>query len=159
MANIFSGGEIVGLGIQIEKNGRDFYNALAGQSKDQKAQEIFRHLAGEEQKHIETFKGILGSVEKYEPAESYPGEYFAYMSSLADKYVFTKKDKGAEIAKNTKSDLEALELGMGLERDSIDFYQNMKKVVPAYDNKIVDQVIVQEEKHLQLLSDLKKQLS
>lgn len=157
MANIFSGSEIVELGIQIEKNGRDFYNTLAGQSKNQKAQEVFRHLAGEEEKHISTFQEILGRLEKYQPAEAYPGEYFAYMSSLADKYIFTKKDKGNEIAKTVKNDAQALELGMGFEKDSIDFYQKMKKVVPAHDHKIVDSVIAQEEEHLKILSDLKNQ--
>lgn len=158
MANIFAGSEIVELGIQIEINGRDFYNTLAKQSKNQKAKAIFRHLAGEEEKHIETFKGILSSVEKYEPAESYPGEYFAYMSSLADKYIFTKKDKGTGIAKNIKSEVAALELGIGFERDSIDFYENMKKAVPAYDHKVVDDVITQEQNHLKILSALKNQL-
>ena len=37
MGNIFAGSEIVELGIQIEKNGRDFYNTLVSQSKSQKA--------------------------------------------------------------------------------------------------------------------------
>ncbi len=32
MGNIFAGSEIVELGIQIEKNGRDFYNTLIKQS-------------------------------------------------------------------------------------------------------------------------------
>lgn len=155
MANIFAGSEIVQLGIEIEKNGRDFYNTLAAQSKNQKARDIFLHLAGEEEKHIKTFEGILSSVEKYEPAESYPGEYFAYMRSLADNYIFTRKDKGAEIAKNTKSDLEALELGIGFEKASIEFYQNMKKAVPPYGHKVVDEVIAQEQTHLATLLDLK----
>ncbi|MDI6606472.1 MAG: ferritin family protein [Candidatus Omnitrophota bacterium] len=157
MANIFAGSEIVELGIQIEINGRDFYSVLAKQSKSPKAQSVFTFLAGEEEKHILTFQRILDSVEKYQPPEAYPGEYFAYMSSLADKYIFTRKDKGQEIAKNVKDDTRALELGMGFEKDSIDFYQNMKKVVPAHDHKIVDSVIAQEEKHLEILSDLKNQ--
>ncbi len=33
MGNIFAGSEIVELGIQIEKNGRDFYNTLAKKIK------------------------------------------------------------------------------------------------------------------------------
>lgn len=159
MANIFAGSEIVGLGIQIEKNGRDFYAALAKQSKSTKAQGVFTFLAGEEEKHILTFQKILDSVEKYEPPEAYPGEYFAYMSTLADKYVFTKKDKGREIAKTLKDNAQALNMGIGLERDSIDFYENMKKVVPAYDHKIVEGVIIQEQNHLKMLADLKNKLT
>lgn len=158
MVNIFAGSEIVELGIQIEKNGRDFYNALVEQSKNQKAKEKFKYLAGEEEKHIAVFQKLLDSVHKYEPPETYPGEYFAYMNALARDYVFTQKDKGREIAKNIKGDKEAINLGIGFEKDSILFYEGMKKVVPEYDHKIVDELITQEQDHLRQLSDLKESL-
>lgn len=156
--NIFAGSEIVELGIQIEKNGRDFYNALVEQLKNQKAKETFKYLAGEEEKHIAVFQNILDSVHKYEPPESYPGEYFAYMNALARDYVFTQKDKGREIAKNVKGDKEAISLGIGFEKDSIIFYVGMKKVVPEYDHKIVDKLITQEQDHLRQMSELKESL-
>jgi len=156
--NIFAGSEIVELGIQIEKNGRDFYNALVEQSKNQKAKEKFKYLAGEEEKHIAVFQKLLDSVHKYEPPETYPGEYFAYMNALARDYVFTQKDKGREIAKNIKGDKEALKLGIGFEKDSILFYEGMKKVIPEYDHKIVDELITQEQDHLRQLSELKESL-
>lgn len=158
MVNIFAGSEIVELGIQIEKNGRDFYNAVIEQSKNQKAKETFKYLAGEEEKHIAVFQNILDSVHKYEPPESYPGEYFAYMNALARDYVFTQKDKGREIAKNVKGDKEAINLGIGFEKDSIIFYVGMKKVVPEYDHKIVDKLITQEQDHLRQMSELKESL-
>ncbi len=158
MVNIFAGSEIVELGIQIEKNGRDFYNALVEQLKNQKAKETFKYLAGEEEKHIAVFQNILDSVHKYEPPESYPGEYFAYMNALARDYVFTQKDKGREIAKNVKGDKEAISLGIGFEKDSIIFYVGMKKVVPEYDHKIVDKLITQEQDHLRQMSELKESL-
>ena len=158
MGNIFAGSEIVELGIQIEKNGRDFYNAIVKKTKNQKAKDIFQYLAGEEEKHIAAFQKILDSVQKYEPPESYPGEYFAYMNALASGYVFTQKGKGSQIAKNTTSDKQAVELGVGFEKDSIIFYEGMKKVVPEYDLKLIDELIMQEQDHLRQLSDLKKNL-
>lgn len=158
MGNIFAGSEIVEIGIQIEKNGRDFYNTSSGQAKNLKAKEIFKYLAGEEEKHILIFQKILDSVEKYEPAESYPGEYFAYMNALASEYVFTQKDKGKEIAQKIKTDREAIDLGIGFEKDSIVFYEGIKKVVPEYDLKVVNELIAQEQSHLRQLSELKKNL-
>jgi len=158
MVNIFSGSEIVELGIQIEKNGRDFYNALVEGSKNRKAKEKFKYLAGEEEKHIAVFQKILNSVHKYEPPETYPGEYFAYMNALARDYVFTKKDKGREVAKNVKGDKEAIVLGIRFEKDSIIFYGGMKRVVPEYDHKIVDKLIAQEQDHLRQLSELRESL-
>ncbi len=158
MANIFAGSEIVEIGIQIEKNGKDFYNTLSGQSKIEKARDIFKYLAGEEEKHIAAFQKILDLVEKYEPPESYPGEYFAYMNGLASGYVFTQKEKGSQAAKAAKSDSEAIELGIGFEKDSIIFYEGMKRVIPKHDLKLIDALIAQEKEHLKKLSALKKEL-
>ncbi len=158
MANVFSGSEIVELGVQIEKNGRDFYNALIKKSKHKEAKPIFEYLSGEEEKHIATFEKILDSVHKYEPQESYPGEYFAYMNALASDYVFTQKDKGKEIAVGIKNDKDAINMGIQFEKDSIVFYGGIKRVVPEYDHKIVDELIEQEQKHLKQLIELKSKI-
>jgi rubrerythrin len=158
MGNVFAGNEIVELGIQIEKNGKDFYDTLVNQSKNSQAKDIFKYLEGEEKKHIAAFQKILDAVHKYEPPESYPGEYFIYMNSLAKDYVFTKKDKGKEIARNTKSDKEAVDLGIKFEKDSIIFYEGMKKVVPEHQGKMVDKLVEQEKVHLYKLLELKNNL-
>lgn len=158
MGNIFTGGEVVELGIQIEKNGKDFYNTLVQQSKNQKVKEVFRFLADEEERHITVFQKILEKAEKYEPVESYPGEYFAYMNALAGEYVFTQENKGEDIARNTKTDIEAVNLGIGFEKDSIIFYEGMKKVVQKNEQAVIDELISQEQAHLRQLSDLKKAL-
>ena len=158
MANVFNGSEIVELGIQIEKNGRDFYNVLAKQSKNKKAGDIFKFLAGEEEKHIAVFKDIISSVQRYEPQEAYTGEYFAYMNALAGEYVFTEKDKGAEIAKRIKTDKEAIDMGIGFEKDSILFYAGLREVVPEEAHKPVDALMAQERNHLRQLADLKSNL-
>lgn len=158
MTNIFAGSDIVELGIEIEKNGRDFYYTLANQLKNQKAKDIFDYLAGEEEKHITAFQNILESVHKYEPPESYPEEYLAYMNALASDHVFTKKDIGSQIAKNIISDKDAVDLSIGFEKDSIIFFEGMKKMVPEYDHKVIDELITQEQRHLRQLSDLKNNL-
>ncbi len=59
MGNIFTGSEIIELGVQIEKNGKDFYNTLLEKSESQKAKEIFQYLAGEEDKHIAVFQKMV----------------------------------------------------------------------------------------------------
>lgn len=155
MGNIFAGSEIVEIGVQIERNGKDFYDTLVQNSKNPKAKDIFKLLAGEEEKHIVVFQKILGSIEKYEPAESYPGEYFAYMNALAGESVFTKKDKGKELAMAAKSEKEAISIGITAEKDSIIFYEEMKKVVPEYSQQVIGEVIEQEQGHLRKLLAIK----
>lgn len=158
MGNIFAGSEVVEIGIQIEKNGRDFYTTLTKQSKNPKAAEVFKYLAGEEEKHIKAFQGILDKTEKYEPLGLDADEYYAYMNSLASDYVFTQKNKGEEIAKTTKTDKEAIDMGIKFEKDSIVFYVGIKRVVPEYDRKIVEELVNQEQSHLKQLLELRKKI-
>lgn len=155
MGNIFAGSEVVELGIQIEKNGRDFYSTLASTAKNAQAAEKFKFLAQEEERHIQVFQKILEQTQKYQPQGLDSGDYFAYMNALANEHIFTKKDVGAEIAKKVKSDKEAIQMGIGFEQDSIVFYIGIKKIVPDYDWKIIDELIAQEEKHLLMLSGMK----
>jgi len=155
MANIFSGSEIIELGVQIEKNGKDFYETVFSNSKNEAAKKLFKYLAGEEEKHIAIFKEFLAVTEQYEPAESYAGEYVSYMKALASECVFTKKNKGKETAGKIKSDKEAVDVGIGFEKDSIIFYEGMKKAVLEYDHKIIDYLIAQEQGHLRRLAELK----
>lgn len=158
MANVFTANEIVGISIQIEKNGRDFYNALTERYKDKDAVDLFKYLAGEEEKHIQTFQKILDSVGKHEPQETYPGEYLEYMNALAAESVFTEKAKGKEAASGAKNSTDAVNMGIGFEKDSIIFYQSMKKVVPEHDYKTLNDIISEERSHLRKLYNLKKKL-
>lgn len=158
MGNIFSGSEVVEIGIQIEKNGRDYYTTLMNQSKNEKARELFKYLAGEEEKHIVAFQKILSSVQKYEPQGLDSDEYYAYMNDLASEHVFTQKDKGTEVARAIKSDKEAIDMAIGFEEDSIVFYEGVKKIVPPFDVKVVEDLITQEQNHLKQLIELKHKM-
>lgn len=158
MGNIFAASEIVELGIQIEKNGLDFYNTLWKQTKNEKAADVFKYLAGEEEKHIKVFQEILEKTQKYEPPKIYADEYTSYMSALASDYIFTQKDKGRLEAQKMKSDKEAIDTGIKFEKDSIIFYEGIKKAVPDYDHRIIDELIAQEQDHLKQLIDLKNKI-
>ena len=156
MGNIFAGSEVVELGIQIEKNGRDFYNTLAKQSNILEIKEVFKFLAGEEEKHIKVFRGILDSTRKFEPQGLDAEEYYAYMAALASEHIFTQENKGEGAAKDVKTDREAIEKAIRFEEDSIVFYAGIKKIVAGYDEKIIEALITQEEGHLKQLLDMKK---
>lgn len=155
MTSKFAASEIVEMAIEIEINGRDFYNSVAAKAKNVKPKNLFKFLASEEEKHIEKFKEILGSVKKYEPKEAYPEEYFAHINALASNQVFTQKDKGAQVAASAKDENAAVDIGIKAEKDSITFYEDMKKIVPEGDKGIVDDVIAEEQKHLEELISLR----
>ena len=156
MGDVFAGSEIVELGIEIEKNGRDFYNTLVNKTKSPKAADIFKYLAKEEERHIQAFQGILKKLDQYQPPEAYPGEYFEYMKFLADQHIFTREGQGVLAAEKIADDRQAVEAGIGFEQDSIVFYEGMKRMVPDYDRKVVEELIAQEEHHLSQLLELKR---
>jgi rubrerythrin len=155
---LYSGSELVEIGIQVEKNGRDFYNTLSIQSKDKDVKEIFKYLKEQEENHIIVFNNILASVHRYEPAQAYPQEYFAYMNALASDHIFTKERQGEKIAKAVKSDIEAIGLGIGFEKDSILFYEGMKRIMHENDKLVVDKLIIEEQNHLKALHDLREKM-
>lgn len=156
MGNIFSGSEIVEMAVEIEKNGRDFYNSAALVLKDKNVKDIFKHLASQEERHIKVFEKILSGVKKYEPIEAYTDEYFGYIKALSEEYVFTKKKKGKEIAKTVKDGKRAVKLGLSFERDSILFYYEMKNFVPESERNIIDGLMKEEQVHLRKLSLLRR---
>jgi len=155
MSTHYSGCEGVEIGIQIEKNGKDFYSHLAEVIEDKDTADLFRLLAGEEAKHIEIFKDIFSESCDYNPSGAYSDEYFAYVRALAGQYVFTMEDKGVEAARSAGSRMEALDLAIGLEKDSILLYEEIRKTVPEKQKEVLDRVLTEEKKHLRMLCDMK----
>ncbi|NOX97590.1 MAG: ferritin family protein [Nitrospirae bacterium] len=156
MSGIFKGSEIVEIGIQIEKNGWEFYQSLADSSQNEKVRESCRYLAGEEKKHIEDFEKLLPSLEKYVPPESYPGEYEAYVKALSEEHVFTNNNAVKDMIQKAPSDKEAIQIAIGFEKDSLLFFGEIGKFVPNYDRQVIEELIRQEREHLSKLSELKK---
>ncbi|MFH1397995.1 MAG: ferritin family protein [Candidatus Omnitrophota bacterium] len=158
MGNILNASEIVELGIQIEKNGFDFYTGVAVKSKNQNTKERFLYLADQEKQHILVFQGILDKAGKYQPVESYDGENMAYLNAVASEHVFTREGKGKEIARSIETDKEAIDLAINFEKDSIILFSVIKKVVPVQQHNIIDALIQQEQGHLVALVEIKQNL-
>ena len=155
MAERFSACELVEIAVQIEKNGMDYYFALAEKSDNTEMRLIFEYLAREEEKHIDIFKKVSRDSCDYQPKEVYPDEYFAYLKALASQYIFTKEKAGRDIAEKVKDYKEGIDLGIQFEKDSILFYEEMQKMVPEKDKRTVEALILEEKKHLRKLCDLK----
>lgn len=148
MGEAFRGSDIVELGIEIERNGRDFYQAVHDRARNEKAKKLFGFLKEAEEEHIADFRKLLGSVSSHEPQEAFPQEYTSYMNALAGDHVFTRAHSGSEVARKVTDDQEAVTMAIGFEKDSIIFYVAMKEAVPAADRPILDELIRQEQTHL-----------
>ncbi|MDY6862554.1 MAG: ferritin family protein [Thermodesulfobacteriota bacterium] len=152
----FSGGEIIEVAIQIERNGLYFYKTLANKIDEADIKELFNHMAGEEEKHIESFQSLYESFRDYKPEIADEAEYFDYIKMLADMNVFTKKEGIDNIVNKVKKKEDALDMAMSFEKDSIIFFAEIKDMVKATHKKAVDDLINQEKGHLKKLMSMKK---
>ncbi len=158
MDQTFRGSEIVQFAIEIEKNGKAFYESVAENAKNNTVKEGFKWLAGEEVKHKETFEKILEGLAQHPQPESYPGEYYDYMKALVDENVFTKSDALKNLVEKPVTTAQALKLALGFEKDSILFFTELKKYVPESAQEIMDSLIEEEKKHINNIMSLKKKV-
>jgi len=155
----FSASELINIAIGIEGRGIAFYDTMARSTENAEARDVFQYLADMERTHIHIFQGMLGETDKYQPQESYAGEYAAYLQALVDSAVFTDDSITSEMATQLSSDIEAMELAIGAEKDSILFYYEMKEIMPQRAQPTVNKIITEEKSHLRELSELKKKLA
>ena len=111
-----------------------------------------------ERMHIHIFQSMLGEADKYQIPETYAGEYTAYLQALVDSAVFTDDTITSEIATRASGDIEAIELAIGVEKDSILFYYEMREILPQSVQPAVTKIIAEEKSHLRELFELKKKL-
>jgi len=159
MSILFKGSEILQLAIEIEKNGQSFYQQAIEKTPDKEVQQVFRYLAEEEKKHQQKFQQMLETIGEFQPAESYPGEYLSYLKTLAEENVFTREGAGKEVLRGVSREQEAINLGIGFEKDSILFFQEMMRLVPRKEQITVKELLNQEKAHLQKLWQLKAKIS
>jgi len=156
--NIFRASEVLKIAVRIEKNGLAFYTEVKNKTKSFPVKEVFDYLAKEEVKHERTFEAMLDRTPDEASAESYPGESDMYLRAIAGENVFTQADAMKQLVAKAASDKEAIDLAIRFEKDSIIFFNEIKKFVPVLDGEIVEQVIGQEREHLVKLLDLKKRI-
>lgn len=158
MGILMSGSELAQIAIGIEKNGAAFYDSLAQLSEDEKARDIYKELADKERIHINIFQDMLSQIGDYQAPETFTEEYEHYLKALIDSSVFRNDKQAREMAQKVAGSIEALEIGINAEKDSILFYSEMREMVRPSDHDVINSIIDEERSHLRRLSGLKKKL-
>lgn len=158
MSELIRASELVELAILVERNGEEFYTSVKESAQNENARQVFAFLAGEESKHIDVFRNLLKPLRRYEPAEAYPGEYEGYMKAVADSHVFIKEDAGKDLAQRSATALEAVDMAVRFEKDTILFFQALGQFIPAAERKTVDHLTDEERKHILRLRELREML-
>lgn len=133
----------------MEIGGRSFYEHVADVTENKLGKKMFRKLAEDESVHLKTFgdmfTDILGSEEwkKYLNQEEYKKD--TVVQELKERI----EKQGT---KGHASELEALRIGMELERKSIDHYEKAaKEAKEAKAKEVFSKIIKEEMYHYDLL--------
>ena len=128
--------------IRLETNGRAFFEHAANVTHNELGKKMFNKLAQDEIGHLHTFGQLFTSVIGSEDWKKYvKEEELRGASSVIE-------DLEARIAKekkeNRSGELEAIRIGMSLERNAIEFFeasakQTSDKNTQAIFNKICDE--------------------
>jgi len=157
MSITFSGTELVNIAIGIERSGIAFYDVMSKSTKNAQAQNYFKQLAQMEQEHVKTFQAMLSDTDV--SSSSATQENADYLKALVDSAVFTENKITGESAMKVSSDVEAMDMAIAAEKDSILFYQEMKGMIPQKSQATVGKIIAEEREHLAKLSQLRYKMA
>ena len=154
--------DVFALAIRIKENGRTFYANAAQMGDDPVVKKLFEDLAIMEGCHIECFKCLRGQVPVYFPEETVwdpEGLARSYLEAAADTHVFTAEAAAGRL-KSVQTAVEALDMALQFEKDSVHFFLGIKEMIPdATAKSEVDKLIADEMDHIRRLSQAKKQCS
>lgn len=159
MSIFFSVREVVEMAISTERSGGAFYQAASKLAREKSLKNLFRYLAEEEQKHVKTFQGFYDTLKEGPETTPYNWEEARlYLKALVDSQFFLGPDKAIDLAKEAKSELEAINSAISFEKDTLLFFYEMLEVVKPQDRDLIKKIIEEEKKHVRKLSTLKGEL-
>ncbi len=151
----YSAYESIQLAVHIEENGYAFYTAVAKTTENKKIASVLSKLAEQELEHKRIFESFIRESNAgivFEPSSQ---EYDAYMRAFSQEYLFTEKILRKKMAEGFQNTSEVLSFAIGLEKDSIIFYEQIRSGI-SDERKILDTIIEEETKHFVILNDLRK---
>lgn len=155
MAYFLNAADVVAAAVEMEKRGQAVYRRLAAQSTVPAVKDLFENLAAEEQRHEELFSAMVARVGAAElPPMSTTDEYSQYMSALLDSHALFSPGMSDQLFANAGDLHGAVHGALKLEKDSMLFFQEMLRVVPAAEHPHVQECIEEERRHMRQLSSL-----
>jgi len=133
--------------ILLEINGRKFFNHAADVTQHERGKKMFKFLADEEIKHLETFSKLFSQILEGESWKDYVST-----SETQGEAPLVEKLKERMKAEEGKGETQALSIGMQLERDAIEFFQKAaSETSDPVAKKIFFEIAEEEKFHYDLL--------
>jgi rubrerythrin len=150
--------ELIGIAIGVEERGIAFYDVMARSTDDASASQAFQHLADMERQHVRIFQEMLDNPGELVLSDT-ARDNRPYLEALVTSSVFTDDLATSEMATRVNSDLEAVELAIVAEKDSILFYYQLREMMDKPAHTTLDRVVEEEKQHLTQLTGIKQELA
>ena len=143
--------ELFDKAMETESEGIEVYEEAAAKAQDVKAREIFQTLAEAERRHLSLIEGTKKDVGNTYSSHAWKGDFISEIGkeieAIGRQYIPKSTD---EIV--SASALDALNIGIKVEQDSIAFYSDAKTKVtnPGVAN-LFNILLASERMHLLLL--------
>lgn len=155
---VFFGKEILEAGVQIEKRGLKFYEAMAEKVRSEKARQLFKDLTHDEKNHLTSLEELLPKMT--DPPETWEREEFGiYVAELAESHVFGREESWQKSEQSVHTDIEALDLAIRFEKDSVIFMEGLSHLVRPQEKVLVERLLQWEKEHLLKLVKAKWELT
>jgi rubrerythrin len=152
----FNASELFQVAIDIEENGRRFYEKAKDLIKSPEVKSLFAMLAKEEVAHKALFASLKAQLPESasEPTVWDPdNESEQYLKMMADMHVFRADMNLDQLLEEVQSAEDALSLAIRFEKDSVTFYLAMKDETESEKGREqIDQLVEEEKRHLRTLS-------
>ena len=152
----FNAAEVFKIAVEIEENGRLFYEKAQAKTDDVEVKKILAGLALEEIEHKKRFT-VLKDELPASTAESTvwdpDNEIDQYLKMMADMHVFRSEDEVEARLAEIKNAAQALKLAIQFEKDSIVFFAEMQNLAEnEASRQKIGQLVKEEQGHLRKLA-------
>lgn len=146
--------DFLNIAVKDEETGVAFYTACAASVKNKDLKTAFLKMADQEKVHAERFRKMGTDVKEHRNVEGYGGEYESYMNQFLTMRAFPEPKDAAKKATTIKSDMEAVDIALRMEKDTLLFYHEMLSFIPQTHRSYVEDIIKEERMHVNQLTDL-----
>jgi len=156
MLYAFNAAEVFQIAMDIEDNGRSFYEKAQEKIDNEEVKAVFKSLGLAEIQHRELFASLLSKLPAsatestvWDPED----EMNQYLKMMADMHVFrTSDDLDSRLAEISTAE-EALKLALDFEKDSIVFFLSMKDMTEEKQGRdLIDRLVKEEMSHHKQIS-------
>ena len=152
----FNASEVFQIAMDIEENGKRFYEKAMDLVDSPDVKALLASLAQDEVEHLKTFTELKAQLPKASTEDTIwdpEHEMNNYLKMMADMNIFRSDFNVEKELSRVKNPEDVLRLGIEFEKDSIIFFLTMQdETEEKKGRELIGQLIDEERKHLKKLS-------